>query len=378
DHSDDEVVAEQSKSSFLLDINKDSKKKASLSKDERDAQDEEALLQEFMKNPKAALALAENYVNATTQQARAQRTPLTEITPQPGFVVQTKTTKPSQMPLLASSSGPKATLPKDTTFFINVCYSDLMPPPTKATEKEIQKAIRAEEGATYQVPFTISEPREYRDELARAFVVVDACIHTEPFRRAMSDLDYKLYIMELSMEWVEEKCHVDLSREFSLPAMKSKDELKKRPVLLPRGPAIQEVSASDTFTAHSPVTPPKDAQQSLVVDQGTEKDVYVPAKGKSDIVPTSRLIPATDGTLGIVVEIELPNHTSAKDITVDIVAPDRVVMHSKSQGVAVDGGKEYHAEVDLPNEPVDLATLRAEFHRKRRILRIYTLKKRRV
>ncbi|KAG0252838.1 hypothetical protein DFQ27_007814 [Actinomortierella ambigua] len=306
DHSDDEDVG-LNKSPFLLNPGKDNKK-ASLTKDERDAKDEEALLQEFMKNPKAALALAENYVNATTQKAKVQRTPLTEITPEPGFVVQTRTTKASQRPLL-TSSGSKAILPKDTMFFINVCYAGLMPAPSKATEKEIQMAIRAEEGATYQVPFTISEPREYRDELARTFVVVDACIHPEPFRRAMGDLDYKLYIMELSMEWVEEKCHVDLSREFSLPAMKSKDELKKRPVLLPRGPAIQEVSVSEAIAGHALPTPSKDAQQPhLIVEQSSSKDMYVPIKGKSDIIPTSRLVPATDGTLGIVVEVELPNH----------------------------------------------------------------------
>lgn len=41
---------------------------------------------------------------------------------------------------------------------------------------------------------------------------MDACIHTEPYRRAEKDFDYKLYIMELAMEWVEEKCRVELSR----------------------------------------------------------------------------------------------------------------------------------------------------------------------
>ncbi|KAG0234134.1 hypothetical protein BGW42_006874 [Actinomortierella wolfii] len=317
DHSDEEDASGKSKLPFLLNATKDNNssrsgnkdKTQSLSKDERDARDEEALLQEFLKNPKAALALAENYVHATTQQARAQRTPLTEITPEPGFVIETKTTKPSQKPLLTSTSGSQAVLPQGTAFFINVCYSDKMPPPTKASEKEIQKAINAEEGATYQVPFSISEPRQYRDTLARTYVVVDACIHPEPFRRAMSDLDYKLYIMELSMEWVEEKCHVDLSREFNLPPIKAKDELKKRPVLLPKAPAIQELPTPEATTVLPPAEPSKETQQkSTPTDRTTEKDIYVPSKGKTDIVPKSRLLPASDGTLGIVVEIELPNH----------------------------------------------------------------------
>ena len=48
--------------------------------------------------------------------------------------------------------------------------------------------------------------------VAKGYLVVDACIHTEPYRRAEKDFDYKLYIMELAMEWVEEKCRVELSR----------------------------------------------------------------------------------------------------------------------------------------------------------------------
>lgn len=48
--------------------------------------------------------------------------------------------------------------------------------------------------------------------VAKAYLVVDACIHTEPYKRSEKDFDYKLYIMELAMEWVEEKCRVELSR----------------------------------------------------------------------------------------------------------------------------------------------------------------------
>jgi len=47
---------------------------------------------------------------------------------------------------------------------------------------------------------------------AKAYLVVDACIHTDPYKRTKKDFDYKLYIMELAMEWVEEKCRVELSR----------------------------------------------------------------------------------------------------------------------------------------------------------------------
>lgn len=42
--------------------------------------------------------------------------------------------------------------------------------------------------------------------------MVDACVHTDAYKRTEKDFDYKLYIMELAMEWVEEKCQIELSR----------------------------------------------------------------------------------------------------------------------------------------------------------------------
>ncbi|KAG9320898.1 hypothetical protein KVV02_008682 [Mortierella alpina] len=348
----------------------------------RDAADEDALLAQFKSNPKAALALAESYVTAS----QAPRHAMTDITPVPGFVVQTLTTgENSKVPI-----GSKiVSFGKDTAVFINVCSSDLMPKPSNAAEAEIQKAINAEEGTTYQVPFQLSPPREYRDPVAKSYLVVDACIHTEPYRRAEKDFDYKLYIMELAMEWVEEKCRVELSRNFQLPNIKSKDELKKRSVILPKPPAIQELDSNISnvinLSDKRPVTtqprqsPPKKSGESAVLEivQPNDSVTFVPLAGKDDIVPASRLSPCPKGTMGIIVEIELPNHTSMDGVTLDIVLPDKLILHSKSQGQSLDSGKEYHVEVDLPNEPVDLDSVKAEFSKEKKVLRIYTLKKKR-
>ena len=41
---------------------------------------------------------------------------------------------------------------------------------------------------------------------------MDACIHTQPYMRAECDLDFRLYIIELAIEFVEEMESVDLSR----------------------------------------------------------------------------------------------------------------------------------------------------------------------
>ncbi|KAG0018884.1 PIH1 domain-containing protein 1 [Podila clonocystis] len=341
----------------------------------QDAADEEALLAEFHKNPEAAMRLAESYISA----ARAPRQAMTEITPVAGFVLQTTTTKESsKVPIGAKT----IVFPKDTQVFVNICSSSQLPKPSVATEAEIQKAINAEEGATYQVPFQLSPPREYKDTGARSYLVVDACVHTDAYKRTQKDFDYKLYIMELAMEWVEEKCQIELSRNFQLPSIKSKDELKKRSVILPKPPAIQEVddsSAKKDASKKAIITPVSSKPVALSTKQEQDKDarIVVPVAGKDNIALMSRLLPCPKGTLGIIVEVDLPNHQNINDITLDVVLPDKLVVHSTSQGNGIDQGKEYHCEVDLPNEPVDLDTIHAEFNRTTRTLRVFTTKKKR-
>ncbi|KAF9303520.1 PIH1 domain-containing protein 1 [Mortierella antarctica] len=343
---------------------------------DQDAADEEALLAEFHKNPEAAMRLAESYISA----ARAPRQAMTEITPVAGFVLQTTTTKESSKVPIGTKT---IVFPKDTQVFVNICSSSQLPKPTVATEAEIQKAINAEEGATYQVPFQLSPPREYKDTGTRSYLVVDACVHTDAYKRTEKDFDYKLYIMELAMEWVEEKCQIELSRNFQLPSIKSKDELKKRSVILPKPPAIQEV---DDHTLEKKDAPKKaiiTAVSSKPVASSTKREqdkdtrIVVPVAGKDDIALMSRLLPCPKGTLGIIVEVDLPNHQNINDVTLDVVLPDKLVVHSTSQGQGIDQGKEYHCEVDLLNEPVDLDTIHAEFNRATRKLRVFTIKKKR-
>lgn len=190
-------------------------------------------------------------------------------------------------------------------------------------------------------------------EVAKAYLVVDACIHTEPYKRAEKDIDYKLYIMELAMEWVEEKCRVELSRstfriiysgyycsvwdnhnnhkqgtntrpivlyvqvDFELPNMKSKDELKKRSIILPKPPAIQEMGDISGTKQHTPPTAttttatPSKTQEDLTAKPAKGvSGIVVPIAGKDDIALRNRQLPCLKGTLGIIVEVDLPNHVS--------------------------------------------------------------------
>lgn len=63
---------------------------------------------------------------------------------------------------------------------------------------------------------------------------MDACIHTQPYLRSERDLDFRLYILELSMEYVEEVSQVKLSREFTMPSIPSKGTIPARVLRLPK------------------------------------------------------------------------------------------------------------------------------------------------
>ncbi|KAI1295984.1 hypothetical protein EDD11_007629 [Mortierella claussenii] len=306
--------------------------------DLRDAVEEEVLLQKFNENPEAAAALIQSYMRA----ADAPRESMTEITPEPGFVIKVVIAKNGcKIPM---DNQKAVTFPKGTFVYLNICSSDKMPKPTVASEAEIQRALREENGAKYEVPVHISPPRQYKDS------------------------------------------------DFELPHMRSKDELKKRSVILPKAPIIQDMESDKKIEERATATKTSTLPQKSTAINSRLTSTAAPAKGKAedvvsgngiilqpagkdDIVLQCRILPCFKGTTGIIVEIDLPNHATTQGVTVDIVSPDKLVVHSSSQRPTIDGGKGYHAEIDLPNEPIDLDSVQAEFNRATRKLRVYTNKR---
>lgn len=94
--------------------------------------------------------------------------------------------------------------------------------------------------------------------------------------------------------------------------MKSKDELKKRSIILPKPPAIQEMGDISGTMPPTPTTVTSTKIQEVSTTKPAEGlgDIVVPAAGKDDIALRNRQLPCPKGTLGIIVEVDLPNHVS--------------------------------------------------------------------
>ncbi|KAG5459247.1 MAG: pre-RNA processing PIH1/Nop17-domain-containing protein [Olpidium bornovanus] len=159
------------------------------------------------------------------------------IRPRPGFVIKTAITA---MPVDPGPGSETAAAPQSRPpvhpaikeigkpglkVFINLCHSGEIPAPPPATDAEIRAAVNAEDSASWKVPMSLAEPRKDTDKAGHPCLVFSACIHTSPYQKAKDDFDFKLFLIELAVEWVEEKSGLKMNRRFQLPKLNSKGAL---------------------------------------------------------------------------------------------------------------------------------------------------------
>ncbi|CAO3601358.1 unnamed protein product [Absidia cylindrospora] len=168
-----------------------------------------------------------HYLNPTPKNAENVVT----IQPQAGYACKTRI-ESRRTPAKQPSYAPGLTV------YINVCHSDRMPAPALATEAEIQAALMAAPNATYRIPLSLGLPRHVKDDGSSCQgVILDACIHTQPFIRSEHDLDFRLHVLELALEHTEDALGVNLSREFSMLRLPAKDmPIPTRIIHVPKSP----------------------------------------------------------------------------------------------------------------------------------------------
>lgn len=208
--------------------------------DELTQEEQNALLDQISSvvanDPKAFERLATMFLGQVTKQDFNT----VNIQPQAGYVCKTR--------VISSSKNTKYKV--GTIVYINICYATAIPAPPIVTEKEIQKALEGEPNASYKVPLSMGQERFEKDCL-----IMDACINTQPYLRSEKDLDFRLYILELSMEYVEEIVSVNLSREFTMPtSIKSMGgNIPARILRLPKPSLITAVKNEVNSTSKKPV-----------------------------------------------------------------------------------------------------------------------------
>ncbi|PWA01689.1 hypothetical protein BB558_002193 [Smittium angustum] len=112
-----------------------------------------------------------------------------------------------KLPVLSSSERVHSI----NSIIINMCFSHSIPKPKDVGETEIQKAFNANHDANWQIPMYTSEPMYLQDE--ENVFVFDTIVNSSLQQRAHVDVDMKLYLIELSIEWAEDKFGIVLSRD---------------------------------------------------------------------------------------------------------------------------------------------------------------------
>lgn len=73
---------------------------------------------------------------------------------------------------------------------------------------------------------TFQGPYQASDKAGRPACVFSACVHSSVLRTCDDDPDnYKLFIIQLAIEWVQEKHTISLDHQYSLPRLSSKGEM---------------------------------------------------------------------------------------------------------------------------------------------------------
>ncbi|KAI8926789.1 PIH1 family [Entophlyctis helioformis] len=305
-------------------------------------------------------------------QAQARASDYVQVTPQPGFVVKTKTTEQA------------GDYPAGMKVFVNMCHSPDLPPPPPATDAELEEAFRTDNSAAYRVPLSLSPPRSDMDKTGQVCVVFDVCVHSEPLDRALNSQSYGSFLIKLAAAWISEKYKLPLSEDYSLPKMRAKGTLVQHTVRKYRRPIIAEVGKQSAPAPSSSSLAKADAPKKAVsfgsaapVTTSTSASATVPLtkkpsqsqpdsspaqpRGKQTATPKYAIIqePAKGWPEHIIVTISLPYAETTSGAELDIEA-DRLIFNDHGH---------YLLDLALPFS-IDIDEAGAQFDRKTKVLSV--------
>eukprot|EP00898_Chlorokybus_atmophyticus_P001587 jgi/Chlat1/2429/Chrsp17S02826 len=145
-----------------------------------------------------------------------------DILPDAGFVVKTR---------LLNSTDPQGESKK---VFVNICGSARVPAPgdwKSGVPEEVEKAIReleeggGEEGGevvakeSVRFPLSMSEAREDVDHSGEPSVVYDVVFNSDVLRQAMVLRQLKLFIIDMALQWLQQKHSIQLDPKYRLPRL---------------------------------------------------------------------------------------------------------------------------------------------------------------
>ncbi|KAF9649681.1 hypothetical protein BDM02DRAFT_3094293, partial [Thelephora ganbajun] len=116
-------------------------------------------------------------------------------------------------------------------FFVNFGWDSNVPQPPTATENGIKDAMGAR--GDWFVPVLISDLRQTTDKAGKPSTVVDAVFHSSLEERCGFDSEFKMFLIQLAFQHIEQQFNCVLSPSIATPNIISKGKLDSRSVNIP-------------------------------------------------------------------------------------------------------------------------------------------------
>uniref|UniRef100_A0A8H7XQ20 PIH1 N-terminal domain-containing protein n=1 Tax=Psilocybe cubensis TaxID=181762 RepID=A0A8H7XQ20_PSICU len=170
-----------------------------------------------------------------------------ELSPKPGFCIKSAALNPALLPPTASSPSPNILepapqpipVPKGQKIFVNLAWDPNVPPPPDASEEEIKRAMQGEDAVDdanpsgWYVPVIVSNARQDKDKSGNPSLVFDCIFNSTVKSRTLRDPEFKIFLVELSLQRIEAQTGLELSRNIGTPNIASKGKLLPRSVHIP-------------------------------------------------------------------------------------------------------------------------------------------------
>ena len=97
-----------------------------------------------------------------------------------------------------------------------------------------------EDTTAYRIPISLSRIRTDLDRSRKVCLVFDVCVNSTPYSMSIDDDQFRMFLVELAIEWIEVKANLVLSRDITFPKMVAKGNLVEHVIMRPRRPVIEE------------------------------------------------------------------------------------------------------------------------------------------
>jgi len=136
-----------------------------------------------------------------------------------------------------------------TKVFLNICTEPSIPPPPQLSDEELGRISRTEDVSgleNYYIPVILGDVRQDTDKSGKPCHVADCVVHPLVRTAAERIPEYRTLLIAIVLDQADANYRWNLSREISIPNMKSKGKPKEWTANLPipqaqTSPALTEM-----------------------------------------------------------------------------------------------------------------------------------------